>query len=166
MLGTVLEIVRGARPLSQCSESEFQDVLVTALREAMPSGAKIIREFKANQSRRLDIGIHYERRWPAPLSYWLFGGIIGGIIKSAIPEKHKIYIEIKKDLSEQNELHRLIGQISINEQEGYVPLIVLLFGKTDLQMKESLEHFLEGHQNIHLLDTPYPPLLAQETKSS
>jgi len=165
MLDQVLEIIRGARPEPQHSEADFQNLLVAALQKGLPQGAKVMREFKANQSRRLDIGIHYEYRGPAPLGWWILGGFIGGIIKSAIPDKHKAYVEIKKDLSEQNELHRLIGQISINEQEGYTPLIVVLFGNTDLQMRESLEHFIQGHDNTHLVDLPYSPPMRLEQAS-
>lgn len=165
MLDQVLEIIRSARPESQQSEADFQNTLIEALRKGLPQGAKVIREFKGNQSRRLDIGIHYEYRGPAPLAWWVFGGFIGGLIKSAIPDKHKAYVEIKKDLSEQNELHRLIGQISINEQDGFLPLIVVLFGNTDLQMKESLEHFLDGHEKTHLVDIPYFPPLRLESAS-
>lgn len=155
MQKTVLDVIRGMIPHSCQSEADFQVELVNALHAALPPTARVMSEFKASQSRRIDIGIHYEHKGVAGPGWWILGGVVGGIIKSMIPEKHKFYIEIKKDLREQNELHRLIGQISINKQERYLPLIVILFGNTDPQVEESLEQFLQAHEDITLINLPY-----------
>jgi len=66
-----------------------------------------------------------------------------GVIKKIGPDVEALGIIFKKDLQQLGELKRLITQIE-QEEKKFNNLIVLLMGKTDIDMKEKLTAYLLG----------------------
>jgi len=63
---------------------------------------------------------------------------------------------VKKDLLEIASLKEVIGQAIIYMNQGYIPLLVVITGKFDPQLREMLVTAMAGREGLEILEVPYP----------